>query len=93
MYLSKSIIERKTDYYHRLRQVTEKGEWEPWTHYILEAVEESASFTRDRILGIRDLMQETMEKTRNELPGRVYSKELIDVLFSHPFRLYDLLSH
>ncbi len=85
LYLSKAIIERKSEYYRLLRGVTEKGQWERWIIFMLEAVEETAGFTRERILAIRDLMEETMEKARKELPRRVYSKELIELLFRQPY--------
>ena len=85
LYLSKAIIERKNDYYRLLRQVSEKSKWEPWILYMLAAVEETANFTRERILAIRNLMMETMEKSRRELPHRVYSKELIELLFHQPY--------
>jgi len=85
LYLSKSIIERKNDYYRLLRQVTEKAEWEPWILYMLDAVETTAVITRERILSIRDLMLETMEQARKKLPSRVYSKELIELIFRQPY--------
>lgn len=85
LYLSKFIIDRKNDYYRLLRRVTEKSEWEPWILYMLDAVEETATFTRKRILDIRDLMTETMEMAKETLPGRVYSKELIELLFCQPY--------
>ena len=85
LYLSKAIIENKKDYYHFLLGVTEKEEWEPWLFYVLEAMEETAIFTCERILNICNLMQETMEKARKELPSRVYSKELIELLFRQPY--------
>jgi len=85
LYLSKAIIERKNDYYRLLRQVTEKDLWEPWILYMLEAVEQTACFTRDRILEIRALMEETMEAARAKLPERVYSKELIETIFRQPY--------
>jgi Fic family protein len=85
LYLSKSIIERKNDYYRLLRQVTEQGLWEPWILYVLKAVEDTAVFTRERILAIRALMIETMERSRKELPARVYSMELIELLFRQPY--------
>ena len=61
-------------------------EWEPWVLYILETVETTATFTRERILGIRDLMIDTMEKCKEELPKRVYSKELIELIFHQPYQ-------
>jgi len=85
LYLSKAIIERKNDYYRLLRQVMQKNQWEPWILYMLASIEETAIFTRERILAIRNLMLETMEKARRELPRRVYSKELIELLFQQPY--------
>lgn len=85
LYLSKSIIELKNDYYRLLRQVTEKAEWEPWILYMLDAVATTAVITRERILSIRDLMLETMEQARRELPSRVYSKEPIELIFRQPY--------
>ena len=85
LYLSKAIIDRKNDYYRLIREVTEKDRWEPWTLYMLDAVESTAILTRERILAIRALMSETMERARKDLPARVYSKELIELLFRQPY--------
>ena len=85
LYLSKSIIEHKNDYYRLLRQVTEKGLWEPWILFMLKSVKDTAVFTRERTLAIRGLMTETMEKARERLPARVYSKELIETIFRQPY--------
>jgi Fic family protein len=85
LYLSKSIIERKSEYYRCLRQVTEAGAWEPWVLYMLKAVQDTAAFTRQRILAIRSLLDETMELAKARLPARVYSKELIETIFRQPY--------
>ena len=85
LYLSKHIIDRKREYYRLLRQVTEKGAWEPWILFALDAVEMTADFSRRRILAIRDLMEETLALARQKLPPRVYSKELIENLFRQPY--------
>ncbi|MHC4885055.1 MAG: Fic family protein [Planctomycetota bacterium] len=85
LYLSKHIIENKTSYYRLLREVTENGRWEPWVLYMLGAVESTSRFTCDRILAIRTLMEETLAKAKQELPSRVYSKELIELLFHQPY--------
>ena len=85
LYLSKAIIEHKNDYYRLLRQVTEKGLWEPWILFMLKAVKDTATFTRERTLAIRALMNETMEKAKEKLPARVYSKELIETIFRQPY--------
>jgi len=85
LYLSRHIIEQKTDYYRLLRGVTYSADWDPWILYMLDAVEQTALFTRQRIVQIRDLMDETLKTAREKLPSRVYSKELIELLFHQPY--------
>jgi Fic family protein len=85
LYLSRHIIQNKDEYYRRLRAVTEANEWEGWLLFILTAVEETARWTTGRIRAIRDLFDATTERCRRELPGRVYSKELIDLIFTQPY--------
>jgi Fic family protein len=85
LYLSKYIIDRKPEYYRRLRRVTENGEWEAWVLYLLEALENTSVFTRQRILAIRKLLDETLELAKRKLPARVYSKDLIELIFHQPY--------
>ena len=85
LYLSKYIIEHKSDYYRLLLGVTEHQEWEPWILYMLDAIEQTALFTRDKILAIRALMIKALEFTKENLPSRVYSKDLIELLFHQPY--------
>ena len=85
LYLSKYIIEHKNDYYRHLRGVTEKNLWETWILFLLRAVEQTAVFTRERIIAIRDLMAQTTENARKELPARVYSRELMEIIFHQPY--------
>jgi Fic family protein len=85
LYLSKYIIERKNDYYILLRGVTEKDEWEPWILYMLDAVEQTALFTKTRITDIRNLLEKNLLFAKKKLPARVFSKELIEVIFRQPY--------
>ncbi len=85
LYLSKHIIDNKPEYYRLLRRVTEAGEWEPWVLYMLEAAEVTAVATRQRILEIHALLEKTIESAKQKLPSRVYSKELIELIFRQPY--------
>ena len=85
LYLSRHIILNKSPYYSLLREVTEQQAWEPWVLYMLTAVEETARWTCEKILAIRDLLEETVQFCREKLPGRVYSRELIDLIFTQPY--------
>jgi Fic family protein len=85
LYLSRYIIQNKGQYYRLLREVTERQTWEPWILYMLAAVQETARWTCEKILAIRDLLEETVSFCREKLPGRVYSRELIDLIFLQPY--------
>ena len=84
LYLSRYIIDNKKDYYTGLRRVTENGDWEAWILYMLMAIEVTARGTRQRILAIRDLMLEDIERVRSELP-KIYSKDLLELLYRQPY--------
>ncbi len=85
LYLSDEIIRQKQNYYKLLRGVTEKQAWEPWILFMLDAVENTARRTMERIEQILSLLGETLELAREKLPARVYSKELIELLFEQPY--------
>lgn len=85
LYLSHFIIRNKSEYYNRLREVTEKGEWEQWILFILKAVEETSEETMQKAAGIRSLLDETITLAKKKLPAHVYSKELIELLFQQPY--------
>ena len=85
LFLSRFIIENKTQYYRSLRAVTERGNWEGWLLYMLEAIEQTAHGTTQKILAIRDLLAHTLEKAKIALPKPVFSKELIELIFEQPY--------
>jgi len=84
LYLSRYIIQNKSDYYRLLREVTEAGKWESWLLYMLKGIEETASWTTSRIQAIHDLFDVTVKRCRVEVP-KVYSKELIELIFRQPY--------
>lgn len=84
LYLSRHIVRTKADYYRLLQGVTARGEWEPWIVYVLQAVQETASWTNARIRAIRDLMTATGEHVRRNAPA-IYSRELIEAVFAQPY--------
>lgn len=84
LFLSRYIISNKADYYDGLRRVTELQEWENWLLFMLRAVESTAQQTFDQVTRIRNLMEDVRERVQREAPG-VYSKDLIEVIFRHPY--------
>jgi Fic family protein len=84
LYFSRYIIEHKADYYLKLRQVTERGEWQPWVLYMIKAVEETSLMTLSKIVLIRKAMHEMAGDIEKKFP-KVYSKDLVELLFEKPY--------
>lgn len=84
LYLSRHIIARKADYYRLLLDTTRTQEWEPWLLFMLQAVEETSRWTTAKIGAIRSLAEHTISHVRERLP-KIYSRELVDVIFEQPY--------
>jgi Fic family protein len=84
LYLSRYIIEHRTDYYQLLLGVTTGQKWEDWICYMLDAVTDTARWTRAKVNAIRDLLDETAEKIKREAP-RIYSRDLVEAIFLQPY--------
>lgn len=91
LYLSRFINDRRSDYYKLLLDVTTAQAWEPWVLYMLNAVDEMATWTRGKIWAIKTLMQDTVRYVQAALP-KVYKRELVELLFVQPYvRIGDLV--
>ena len=84
LYLSSYIIHTKSDYYRLLNTVRKEDAWEAWILYILTGVEETSKESVKLIEAITQLIQETKRKLREKLP-KLYSKDLLELLFKHPY--------
>ncbi|MDO5845255.1 MAG: Fic family protein [Methanocorpusculum sp.] len=85
LYLSRYIIENKSEYYRLLRAVTGNGAFEDWIVFILRAVKETADWTYSRVHAVYDLMNETRNLCREKLPNHMYSHELVEIIFLQPY--------
>jgi len=85
LYLSDYIISHKQDYYTGLRQVTEKGDWENWILYMLDMVESTAIKGRHQIAKIEQLMIKMGAEIQSKVSPKIYSKDLMEVLFKLPY--------
>jgi len=84
LYHSRGIIRRKDDYYNLLREVTFEQNWEDWILFILQVIEESAEWTNQKIRSIREYREEVKKDLKLKVP-KIYSNELLDVLFEQPY--------
>ena len=84
LFLSEYIIEHKDMYYEGLRSVTENNDWSKFILYMLEMVETTAIRGLERLESIVQLMDTTGQEIKEKLP-KVYSKDLVEVIFKLPY--------
>lgn len=84
IYLSEYIIKNKTEYYRRLRAVTEKNEWEEYILFMLDMIEQTSARGLERLNKITKSIDKTAEEIKTRLP-KIYSKDLVEILFRLPY--------
>ncbi|WP_285602881.1 Fic family protein [Helicobacter sp. NHP22-001] len=90
LYLSAYIIKYKDHYYELLAQVGQSGDFGAWVAYILEGVAKSAEATIHRVKKIQQAMRTYQQILQKRAP-KIYSKDLIEILFSHPYTKIEFL--
>jgi Fic family protein len=84
LYLSHYIIQNKSDYYRLLKSITEENNWEEWVLFVVNGVAETSKMTLEKINAILELKSDAEIRVKEVLKSS-YSKELVDLLFSHPY--------
>lgn len=84
IYLSEYIIKHKAEYYKCLRGVTENNEWENYILYMLDMIEVTSMKGLERLNKIITSIETTAEEIKKKLP-KIYSKDLIEILFRLPY--------
>ncbi len=84
LYLSRYIIQNKLGYYNGLSGVSEKQDWQTWLIYMLNAIRETAEWTTDKILAIKELHKNTANLIKTHA-SNIYSHELVNVIFEMPY--------
>lgn len=91
LYLSRFIIEHKSEYYHHLQSVRDKQDWEPWIMFMLEGIEKTSIDTIALILEMKKLMMDYKHRIRSNY--KFYSQELINNLFRHPYTKIEFIQN
>ena len=84
LYLSRYIIKNKQEYYQLLLKVTQDQAWEEWITFTLKGVEQTSRWTINKIQAITLLAEQTRDYVKIALP-KLYSYELIDLIFEQPY--------
>jgi Fic family protein len=84
LYMSRAILNRKTDYYRLLLAVTTAVAWEAWVLFMVGVTEETARWTTAKIKAVHELLKRTAEHVKARAP-KLYSYELVELMFTQPY--------
>jgi Fic family protein len=90
LYLSRYIVREKSSYLVHLRTDPLDDNWEAWLTFMLRGVELTSTETIETIHKLRDLMADTQERIKTQLP-KIYSLDLLNTLFKHPYTKIDFV--
>lgn len=83
LYLSRYINQTKDEYYQRLQDTRDTGDWQAWIVYMLCAVSETAQHTKNLIEKMAQLLLKIKSQIRQK--HKFYSQDLINNLFHYPY--------
>jgi len=89
LYLSRYIVQHKSDYYRLLQQVRDTGIWEEYIAYIITAITVTAKDTLQLVKNIKMAMADYKITLRNNY--KFYSQDLLNHLFKQPYTKIEFL--
>lgn len=84
LYLSRYINQNKAEYYRLLQKVRVDNAWDEWVVWLLTGIHLTAQKTNQLIRKIKSLIENYQQIICSKAPN-VYSNELLDSLFKHPY--------
>lgn len=84
LYLSRYILEHKTDYYECLAGVSQRGAWKEWLLFMLKAVEQTSRLTLQKVNDIIASREEILEYLREHTAIR-RPEDLSEAVFTQPY--------
>jgi len=87
LYISSFFEKNRDEYYLRLNNVSKKSEWLEWIKFFLNALENQAISTKDKLFKMENLYERT--KSMMTPMNSIYAIELLDIIFSKPIITYN----
>lgn len=84
LYLSRYILQNRSQYYTCLKNVTFDQQWEPMILFMLKALTITARWTTEKVKNIQSLISATKELIQQNM-YHIDVEKTIDVLFTHPY--------
>ena len=84
LYLSRYILQNRSQYYTCLKNVTFEQQWEPMILFMLKALTITARWTTEKVKNIQSLIGTTKELIQQNI-DRIDVEKTIEVLFTQPY--------
>ena len=91
LYISGYFDRHREEYYTRLNKVSEKAEGINWIEFFLDALENQAISTKNKLQSMEDLYEKTKGKMIQM--NSIYAMELLDILYSKPVITYNSIKN
>jgi len=89
-YLSNYLEENRTEYYARLKAISDKRDWNGWIEFFLKGIIEQARMNIIKTRAILELYDETLKKIIDVTRSQ-YASQLIDAFYDRPiFKVNEL---
>lgn len=82
-YISRYFEQNKAEYIHRMREVSQTGNWNNWIDFFLKAVTEQANNNLMVSQGIQNLYEEMKTEFANATSSK-WSVQALDFIFTNP---------
>jgi len=84
LFMSRFILDNKSDYYNSLQGVSQRGNWKDWILFMLRAVEQTSNLTFEKINEIISSKDAILNYVKSEKKFQ-NPTDLIDCIFTQPF--------
>jgi Fic family protein len=91
-YMSEYLESCRSEYYARLKNISENNDWQGWIEFFLRAIIEQSKISKNRV----DRVLELYNKIKYIIPKTINSKylpQIIDILFEKPILEVDYIAH
>lgn len=82
-YMSEYLESCRSEYYARLRNISENNDWQGWVEFFLRAIIEQAKISKNRVDKILKLYNAVKQEIISSTQSK-YAIQLIDILFEKP---------
>ena len=82
-YMSEYLESCRSEYYARLKNISENNDWQGWIEFFLRAIIEQAKISKNRVDRVLELYDRIKQRIIRSTQSK-YTIQLIDILFAKP---------